>query len=256
MKKYHNISLIILVILKFINVLRKSYACNILGYIKGIKRFVNEYYKFKAVKNPRFNLSPLFFLPYMRDNTANTPLEPTYFFQDTWAARKINENKPVQHYDFGSSAMTIGVISQFVPTTMIDIRPIDLVLEGLSFIEGSILAIPFGDNTLHSVSSLCVVEHIGLGRYGDPIDAFGSEKAAKELQRVLAKNGILFFSVPVDCECRIYFNAHRAFTRDYILEMFADLKLVEEKYHYGRKLYDSYDPKKGFGTGLFFFKKA
>jgi hypothetical protein len=30
---------------------------------------------------------------------------------------------------------------------------------------------------------------------------------------------------------------------------------VEEKYQYGRQLYDSYDPSKKFGTGLYMFKK-
>jgi ubiquinone/menaquinone biosynthesis C-methylase UbiE len=162
----------------------------------------------------------------------------------------------VHHYDIGSSANSIGIISQFTPTTMIDIRPIDLKLDGLHFIEGSILAIPFEDNSIQSLSSLCVIEHIGLGRYGDQVDAFGSEKAAQEIQRVLAKGGNFYCSLPVDSECKIYFNAHRAFTRAYVLELFSGLSLVEEKYHYGRAVYDFYDAKKGFGTGLFYFTKG
>jgi len=138
---------------------------------------------------------------------------------------------------------------------MIDIRPIELKIPGLHFVKGSILDIPFNDNSINSLSSLCVLEHIGLGRYGDPIDVFGSEKAAKELQRVLATGGNLYVSVPVDSECRVYFNAHRSFTREYILELFSQLELIEEKYHYDRELYDDYDPDKGFGTGFYHFRK-
>ena len=40
-------------------------------------------------------------------------------------------------------------------------------------------------------------ESIGLGRYGDNIDIYGTKKAVEELQRTLAKNGNLFFSVPI-----------------------------------------------------------
>ncbi len=62
-------------------------------------------------------------------------------------------------------------------------------------------------------------------------------------------------SLPVDDENKTYFNAHRSFTRDYILKLFKPLKLMEELYVYGRRIYDSYDPDKKFGTGLFHFKK-
>ncbi|MCG2694794.1 hypothetical protein L6261_01795, partial [Candidatus Parcubacteria bacterium] len=76
-----------------------------------------------------------------------------------------------------------------------------------------------------------------------------------EIKRILAKDGDLYVSLPVDEENKIYFNANRAFTRDYVLKLFKPLRLVEEKYIYKRELTENYDPKKGFGTGLFWFKK-
>lgn len=225
-----------------------------LSLIRKYIWFLNQLNHFQQQNNNRtFKVTDLY--PCLFDNLDHTPLEPTYFFQDTWVAKKIFNLKPLHHYDIGSSANTIGILSQFVPITMVDIRPIELELENLSFKKGSILDLPFDDNSINSLSSLCVVEHIGLGRYGDPIDAFGSEKAAKELQRVLAPGGNLYLSVPVDSECKVYFNAHRAFTREYVLELFSQLVLIEEKYHYGRELYDQYDPDKGFGTGFFHFRK-
>lgn len=230
---------------------------NIFKVVLNYIYYVKEYSKYiETNANPHFCTDIRFIYPCLSDNTFLTPLEPTYFFQDTWGARKIFGDKPLHHYDIGSNATTVGIISQFVPTTMIDIRPIDLKIPGLCFVKGSILEIPFSDNSLNSLSSLCVIEHIGLGRYGDPIDAFGSEKAAEELQRVLAPGGNLYVSMPVDSECRVYFNAHRAFTRKRILELFSQLMLVEEKYHYDRELCEQYDPGKGFGTGLFHFQKV
>ncbi len=185
-----------------------------------------------------------------------TPLEPTYFFQDSWMAKHLYDLKPSHHYDVGSSAKTMGILSQFTPITMIDIRPIELELDNLFFKKGSILELPFKDNSIETLSSLCVVEHIGLGRYGDELDPYGSEKAIKELKRVLKVGGVMLFSVPVDCENKVYFNAHRAFTRDYILELFEGFQLLEEKYHYGAEMFASYEPQKGFGTGFYMMKKS
>ena len=212
---------------------------------------LNELKKFE--NNPKF--TKIAYFPCLSDNISYTPLEPTYFFQDSWAAKHIFNLKPTHHYDVGSSAKTMGILSQFTPVTMIDIRPIELELPNLFFRKGSILALPFEDNSLETISSLCVVEHIGLGRYGDDIDTFGSVKAIRELKRVLKVGGIILFSVPIDDENKIYFNAHRAFTRDYILELFQDFKVLDEKYHYGLKVYDEYDPIKGFGTGLYMLQK-
>ena len=212
---------------------------------------LNELKKFE--NNPKF--TKIAYFPCLSDNISYTPLEPTYFFQDSRAAKHIFNLKPTHHYDVGSSAKTMGILSQFTPVTMIDIRPIELELPNLFFRKGSILALPFEDNSLETISSLCVVEHIGLGRYGDDIDTFGSEKAIRELKRVLKVGGIILFSVPIDNENKIYFNAHRAFTRDYIFELFQDFKVLDEKYHYGLKVYDEYDPIKGFGTGLYMLQK-
>ncbi|GAH11658.1 unnamed protein product, partial [marine sediment metagenome] len=98
-------------------------------------------------------------------------------------------------------------------------------------------------------------EHIGLGRYGDKIDPDGSEKAIKELKRVLKPNGNLYISLPIDSNNQIYFNAHRAFTKEYVMELFNDLLLKDEKYIYGKTVYNNYKKEKGFGTGLYHFIK-
>jgi hypothetical protein len=69
-----------------------------------------------------------------------------------------------------------------------------------------------------------VIEHVGLGRYGDPIDAEGSQRAARELARVLKAGGRLFVSVPVGRE-RVCFNAHRVFAPQTIVAYFPKLQM-------------------------------
>lgn len=217
--------------------------------------FIRDWKAYRRLpKNSAFSLSTSDLYPRLFDKTATTDVDPVYFYQDAWVARKIFDRKPERHVDVGSHLPTIGIISQFVPTTMVDIRPPEISLQSLSFMKGSILALPFSDGSMSSLSSICVIEHIGLGRYGDELDPFGSEKAARELVRVLASGGDLYISVPVDNENRIYFNAHRAFTREHVLELFP-LTLVEERYIYGNDLADAYATDRGFGTGLYHFRK-
>ncbi|OGD32501.1 hypothetical protein A3C91_02345 [Candidatus Azambacteria bacterium RIFCSPHIGHO2_02_FULL_52_12] len=222
-----------------------------------LKDFFSDLKKYRAMKKndafalPLENLKPCIF-----DKTNDTPVDPVYFYQDSWCAKKIFENKPAHHYDIGSKAEMVGIISQFTPTTMVDIRPINLAMPSFSFQTADILHLPFPDDSLPSVSSICVVEHIGLGRYGDALDPYGSEKAIDELKRVLAPGGDLYLSVPVDDRSKIYFNAHRAFTRDHILRLLKPLELLEEKYIYGRELCDTYDVTQGFGTGLYHVRKT
>lgn len=224
--------------------------------IKLLNWFFSDYRKYKAINtNTHFSFKTEDLFPRIYDKTATHSLDPVYFYQDNWCARKVVENKPRRHYDIGSKVEMVAFIAQIVPTTMIDIRPLSLPLDGLSFIEGDVTKLPFKDNEIESLSSICVLEHIGLGRYGDPLDPFGSEKAIAEVKRVLAMGGSLYISLPIDSENRTYFNAHRAFTREYIVELFSPLVIVEEKYIYGKSLENKYDQAKGFGTGLYHLKK-
>lgn len=229
---------------------------NLFKNLSLLLKFYKNFYNYKKINTSSgFSLNLNNIYPCVFDNSSYTPLDPIYFFQDSWAANKIFNIKPEHHYDIGSSAKTIGILSQFVPITMVDIRPIRLSLKNLFFKQGSILNLPFKNNSIKSLSSLCVIEHIGLGRYGDKVDPYGSEKAIKELKRILAVGGIILFSIPIDNENKIYFNAHRAFTRNYIIELFDEFKIIEEKYIYGTKIYDSYNTEEGFGTGLYMLKK-
>ena len=71
-----------------------------------------------------------------------------------------------------------------------------------------------------------VVEHIGLGRYGDPLDATGDLKAMKELARVVAPGGTLLLVCPVG-RPRVVFNAHRIYSVEQISASFPEFALAE-----------------------------
>lgn len=193
-------------------------------------------------------------MPCLHDASATTSIEPIYFYQDAWAFEHIVKARPAWHVDVGSHHKFVALLSKVIPVTMVDIRPLSLQLSTLTFREGSILNLPFDNASVSSVSSLCVAEHIGLGRYGDPLDPHGTEKAIAELKRIIAPGGYLYLSVPLDDDNRTYFNAHRAFRESYLFSLFDPFEVVETKYIYGSDFCDS--PGDGFGTGCFWLKRT
>ena len=164
--------------------------------------------------------------PQLLDRGVTTPYDPHYFHQSVWAARRIAGAGPTEHVDVGSLALFVGLVSIHVPVLFVDIRPLDVVLENLRSVQGSLEHLPFADQSVESVSCMHVVEHVGLGRYGDPLDPEGTIKACLELQRVVAPGGTLYVSTPVG-RPRVCFNAHRIHDPRTILDVFSELELAE-----------------------------
>ncbi|MCP4246952.1 MAG: DUF268 domain-containing protein [bacterium] len=216
------------------------------------RRFWTSYHAYRGLAPAGWQPEMRHLYPCVGDDTDQTAIEPTYYYQDAWAFEKIVAADPDRHVDVGSHHKFVALLSKVVPVTMVDIRPLSLPLASLKFREGSALALPFESGSLPSVSSLCVIEHIGLGRYGDPLDPEGSEKAIEELKRVLAPGGRLYLSIPLGDRNVVAFNAGRMFSRDYLMELVQPLAVAEQKYIVGTSFQDEYQPRNRFGTtGLF-----
>ena len=194
--------------------------------IGGYLRFFKDILKYFTMDGSEsFKLLNL--RPALKDWTGEILVDQYYFYQDTWAAGKIIENVPEFHVDIGSTVLLVGILSKITRICTVDIRSLPVSLENMEFRKGSVLELPFKDGEINSISSLCVIEHIGLGRYDDPLDPFGTYKAIKELSRVLEKGGNLYISVPIGENAEVYFNSYKIFKPEKFVSMFKGFKIVD-----------------------------
>lgn len=188
---------------------------------------LGDYFAFtKVAGSNRFSIKFFDFYPQIKDKTVTTGFDRHYVYHTSWAARKVKEISPVKHVDISSSLYFCGIVSAFVDVDFYDYRPADLHLSGLKSLKGDLHNLPFTSNTIESISCMHTIEHIGLGRYGDPIDAEGDIKAIEELKRVVTTGGSLLFVTPVG-KPKIEFNAHRIYSYEQIISYFEGFELKE-----------------------------
>ncbi len=175
--------------------------------------------------NTDFRITQLY--PVLRERfETNGDLKSHYFHEDLVVARRIFENNPQNHVDVGSRVDgLVAHIASFRTLEVFDIRPQQTQIRNIQFVVADFMNIP---ESLHhytdSLSSLNVIEHFGLGRYGDPVDVNGHLKGLDNMFKVLKPGGKFYFSTPIGPQ-RIEFNAHRVFSLAYLLNYF------ESRYH-------------------------
>ena len=196
---------------------------------KHATRFEADFARYAAMSRAagdRFEITRDDCIPCTDDDTAGTNFDRHYVYHTAWAARLLARLHPAEHVDIGSSLYFASIASAFVPVRHYDYRPADVRLPNLACARADLTDLPFENASIPSLSCMHVVEHVGLGRYGDPLDPDGDVAAMNELARVLAPGGHLLFVVPVGAP-RVQFNAHRIYAYDQVRDSFPDLDLLE-----------------------------
>lgn len=224
--------------------------------------FKKEFQQFKNLEKKsekRFDMDWEKRMPCLQDNTAETPMDYHYIYHPAWAARVVAKINPAFHVDVSSKLAFSTILSAFIPVKFYDYRPAPLALSNLESNRGDLLALPFESNSLHTISCMHTIEHIGLGRYGDPLDYNGDLKAIQELIRVTQPGGHIVFVTPVG-QPKIVFNAHRIYSFEQISAYFSSCTLMEFSLLSDEANFiENADPalvaKQQYGCGCFWFKK-
>ena len=168
--------------------------------------------------------------PCLTDKTKKTHFEKQYIYHSAWAVRCIKNINPQLHSDFGSILYFSTILSAFIPVDFYDYRVANIELSNLKSKFSDLTNIKIESNSLLSVSCMHTIEHVGLGRYGDPIDPEGDLKAISELKRITKKNGALLIVVPIGRIQSVVFNAHRIYEYNKFISYFDGFELVEFSY--------------------------
>lgn len=227
-----------------------------IGFLKDWKQFKEASAK---IGDNRFVLSTKNFYPILHEKGNTQDFDRHYTYHPAWAARKLKEINPDFHTDISSTLNFSTLVSAFIPVKFYDYRAADITLSNFSSGSADLLKLPFADNSIKSLSCMHTLEHVGLGRYGDPIDPISDMKAMKELERVLAVGGNLLIVVPVG-KPTVQFNSQRIYSYDQVVSSFSHLQVREFTLltDDGKLIFDADKAlveKQVYGCGCFWFIK-
>jgi SAM-dependent methyltransferase len=157
--------------------------------------------------------------PILNEKTPTTHFDSHYIYHPAWAVRILKQLEPEKHIDISSTLFFCTQISAFIPTEFYDYRPAQLRLTNLHTGKADLTKLPFESNSIYSLSCMHTIEHVGLGRYGDPINPSGDILAMRELARVVKQGGHLLIVTPIG-KPMIQFNAHRIYSFKMIIDEF------------------------------------
>lgn len=187
---------------------------------RGLPRYCRDCIRFRAIKPDGW---PLSFRPYLSDFfDSSGRVTVHYFKQDIFVAREIHRYRPRRHIDIGSRVDGfISHLAVFMKVEIIDIRPNRKLDPQIRFLQADVCVVdPAQVGWTDSISCLHTIEHIGLGRYGDPIGADPWVEAVDRIFGLLETGGLAYLSMPIGRK-RIEFNAHRIFDLQELLGLMA-----------------------------------
>lgn len=190
--------------------------------IRGLPFYFSDYSKIKKQKgsDSKFYFGRNFPILFERFDEAGS-MSGAYFHQDLLIAKRVFKNNPIKHIDIGSRTDGfVAHVAVFREIEIFDIRDQKSKVHNIVFKQADLMNLPTElINYCDSISSLHAIEHFGLGRYGDPIDYYGHEKAIANISKIVKSKGRFYFSAPIGPQ-RIEFNAHRVFSLQYLIDLF------------------------------------
>ncbi len=162
--------------------------------------------------------------PVMTDRTESAGvMSGHYFHMDLVMAQQVVKAAPKAHLDVGSRIDGfVAHVATTMPVLVGDIRPVESQHPNIRFVQVNLMEQATAEKLgqFPSVSCLHTLEHMGLGRYGDPLDPAGDEKALATLAALTAPGGQLYLATPMGRE-RIEFNAQRVYGLPRLHDMLA-----------------------------------
>ena len=162
-----------------------------LGLRSRARQFLNE----MAVDNPLKGLA----VRVVGDASG----DPTEFFDHYdgfafWVVKKLSNSPTFIHriLDLGSPKMMCGMLSVNNSVTSMVLEDCSDALSNVQYVQHDVsYPFPFDAASFDVFTSTVALPLVGLGRYGDRLDANCLPHVVRELDRVMASNGDLYISM-------------------------------------------------------------
>lgn len=96
----------------------------------------------------------------------------------------------------GGSSISLGLASFGYDVTGVDFRYAGYSHKNFKFIQKNFFDLDLKTNSYDVVLAISILEHIGMGHYGDSPMVDAEQKAIDKIKSILKPNGVLFISVP------------------------------------------------------------
>jgi hypothetical protein len=115
-----------------------------------------------------------------------------------------------------------------VPCSVVEHQPRECARTDLRYLQPSDLSrvVALDRERFDVVISISSIEHDGLGRYGDPLDANADLHSMRATASLLSPGGIIILSVPVGRD-KLVWNAHRVYGRIRLPRLIEGYEVVE-----------------------------
>jgi SAM-dependent methyltransferase len=148
-----------------------------------------------------------------------------------FAATHIAAHAPESILDIGSYRHFLLGLQAHYPVTTLDVRKRRAATSNETVITSDAASLDLPDGSFDVVVSLCTLEHLGLGRYGDAFDLDADGAAMREMNRILRPGGRLIFSTAVTGgEPVLAFNELRIYTIDMLHDLCGELRAEDEQF--------------------------
>lgn len=159
--------------------------------------------------------------------------DPTEFFTHYdafgyWVADKLARTSSRQRIlDIGSPKAQNAILSAYHDVTAVVLADCSDRFSAVQYVRHDVTrALPFPAGAFSCLTSTVALQLIGLGRYGDRVDANCLPNLISELRRVMADNATLFLSLALG-PSMLAFNNQWCFDLETIARLFKGWRLVD-----------------------------
>ena len=163
----------------------------------------------------------------------------------SFEARLIEYGFVITNIDNGQGkkrVLDIGCCESNLPTYLAeqgyDTYGIDIGVytnpKSFTFVQGDLRKMHFHDEFFDVVIAVSTIEHVGLGRYNDPLSSEGDKEALREIKRVLKQGGQLLVTIPCGKDTVCYSKERvplsRVYSSNSLVGLLSGFKVLELSY--------------------------